>query len=254
MNKQLGLIWVVIGFLRWVAATQGAEGTTPVPTPSDTDLKPRIQALLTEQRNHLLTVTNQLSAHPQLAGDDYIQLGVAIAERFLKRVEDNDAKRLQSLDWSWLQVNEVKEVLDQTEARIKLAATAPPRPDRVPRPTGGPVTIRDGIFYTEATVGDHSKIVQRPCFFDGYGAFSQVAADIPILPKFGVTLVQQERGPSSMNPDGSLNGWGRSILEVFKSATANRIKVDLLLSPHYFPQWAIDQSPDVVPSIDSSVV
>ena len=41
-------------------------------------------------------------------------------------------------------------------------------------------------------------------------------------------------------------GWeahkdGQKLVDDMKRATANKQKVDVLLSPHYFPDWAIKQ-------------
>ena len=203
---------------------------------------------LKEEQEHLTRVQSLILANPQLSGDDYIRLGITTAERFIRRVGTGGPDGKQPLNWSSLQINEIKEVLEQTEVRIKRAVANKISPQLVPQPTGGPVTVHDGIFYTDTTIGKDSPAIQRPFYFNGYGVFTQVAADIPNFRNFGVTLVSQERGPISMNPDGSLNEQGRSILGTLKSAAENGIKVDLLLSPHYFPQWAVAQSPDVLPT------
>jgi len=236
--KRQYLAVAAIGLLLCVGWAPGVHGG------GTTDSGAEVQVRLNEVRAQLAGIKSLMSADPQLARDDYTRLGVAIAERFIRRVETGGPDGKQSLDWSSLQVNELEEVLDQTEARMKAAVA----PRIVPQPTGGSVTVTDGVFYTDTTIGKGSPAVQRPYYFGGYGVFGQVAADIPNFRDLGVTVVSQERGPNSMNPDGTLNDGGLSILDTLKSAAENGIKVDLLLSPHYFPQWAIDQTPDMAPT------
>jgi hypothetical protein len=91
------------------------------------------------------------------------------------------------------------------------------------------------------------KLVQdQPFYFGGYGHFTQVQKDLPNFIDLGATIIQDGRlGPSGMNKDGSFKPIVDTVVETQKEAAANRIKVDYLISPHYFPDWAVKQAPDL---------
>lgn len=204
------------------------------------NVESQIRPLLAGLKARLEAVRASIKAHPAAGEDRYVKLGLSVAERFIERAQRGDLNSLQKPEWTLLQLNEVTQVLDQTQQDI--IRTLAEGPAKVPFPTGGPVEIRDGLFWTETTDGRKS-----PAFFAGYGAFASVARDLPKFQSLGATLVQQERGPSTLNSDGTINPDGRQIVEILQRAAASNIKVDFLLSPHYFPDWAIKQAPDLVP-------
>ena len=141
---------------------------------------------------------------------------------------------VQSNVWSTLQIEEIGGVLDETEKQIDLfrAQKRPPRP--IQFPLGGPVAIRDGLFYTETSAGK-----EWPWFFYGMGHFDEVMKDLPTWREMGATLVQDGRcGPSSMEKDGTLGEGARTLLADLDRADRYGIKTDFLISPHYFPAWA----------------
>ncbi len=184
------------------------------------DIKPKIQVRLKEIQGKMGEIKGLLVSNPKMAEDNYVTLGLTIAERFIDRIQN----RSQTPAWAFLQAEETAWVLDQTHKRIKENA-----PIYFPLPSTGPVAVRDGTFYVE---GD------KPYYFGGYGHFGAVENDIPVFWKFGATLIQQERGPSSMNQDGTLSEGAKSIKATLQKAFASRIKIDMMLSPHYFPGWA----------------
>ncbi len=189
----------------------------------------KIHTLVNEQTSHLAQLESS-AKEKGLSADSYIHMGFAIAHRFIDRV---NGKHLEGADWSLLQMQKVKEVLDRTEKLIgsrKSAVT-------VERPGPGPVELKDGIFYSRG----------KPFFFYGYGHFTDIIKDLPNFWSFGASIVQDgQYGPWSMGPDGKLTKDGQKLVDDMKRATANKQKVDVLLSPHYFPDWAIKQAPDVV--------
>jgi hypothetical protein len=161
-----------------------------------------------------------------------IQLGVHVARRYLDRV--TAAPPVQSMTWSALQLEEIGGVLDETEKQIELFRSQKRGPRPIQFPLGGPVAIRDGLFYTETSAGK-----ARPWFFYGMGHFDEVMKDLPTWREMGATLVQDGRcGPSSMEKDGRLREGARLLLADLARADRCGIKTDFLISPHYFPEWA----------------
>src|SRR5437762_2927929 len=103
--------------------------------------------------------------------DATVTIGLAIAERFIDRLDrDRSGEALQSIAWSKLQIEEVAQVLDETE---RLIGKPPP---------GG------RVFVTE-------DLPAKP-IFAGYGHFDQVAKDLLNFRSLGATLIQDGRcGP-----------------------------------------------------------
>src|SRR2546423_468394 len=50
---------------------------------------------------------------------------------------------------------------------------------------------------------------------------------------------------ASRRHDGTLMDKARVIFETLDRAAASNMRVDYLLSPHYFPEWAMKQAPDI---------
>ncbi|HTL30385.1 MAG TPA: beta-galactosidase, partial [Tepidisphaeraceae bacterium] len=203
------------------------------------------RAKVDEQRTKFKRVLNLLLQHKELSDDAYIKLGVSVAKRFIDRVNDNEQHPKQSIVWSLMQLEEIGGVLDDTEKRIRKSIETHTAPVLVPRPTGSAVELRDGIFRSDVTVA--GKVEEKqPFYFAGYGHFDQVQKDLPNFPELGATMIQDGRlGPSGMNEDGSFKKIVGTVIETQRQAAANRIKVDYLLSPHYFPDWAMKQAPDL---------
>jgi beta-galactosidase GanA len=85
-------------------------------------------------------------------------------------------------------------------------------------------------------------------FFCGYGHFGQVRKDVPLFPGYGVNIIQTEFGPNQVLPTESeikLDGGLKDIADTLDNAAKNNIMVNVLLSPHYFPQWAYDKWPHI---------
>src|SRR4051812_24730602 len=87
-----------------------------------------------------------------------------------------------------MQVEEIAEVLDETDRQIALVQTLA-QPRVVSRPTGSAVRLRVGIFHTDTTAG-----TDRPIVFAGFGHFDAVQRDLPLFEKIGVTAIQDGRG------------------------------------------------------------
>jgi len=183
---------------------------------------------LTEKRDDL---RQQFPSAEQ--NDARVALGLAVTDRFLKRINDAMHKDgVQSLSWSRLQLQELDQVLNETR---KLAAQQAMY--KVTWPANDkPATIKDGVFLRD----------NKPFFYAGYGHFDSIARDLPNFHSLGASLVQDGRsGPSSLSENGSLAGQALSVVANVQKASSLNMSLDFLLSPHYFPDWARKQSPDL---------
>jgi hypothetical protein len=189
-------------------------------------------------KQRLAEVENQLRSTKQ-TNSPYLRLGTAIAERFLDPEKCKTCALQPSLSWTRLQLQEVSQVLDETEQLERARSASPNSPPAGPATSrsvlrSNKVRLRDGIFYNGG----------QPYFFDGYGHFGSVIRDLPDFPAIGVSLVQDgSAGPSSMNADGSLSANATNVLLGLDRAARSGVRVDFLLSPHYYPAWA--EAPDL---------
>lgn len=123
-------------------------------------------------------------------------------------------------------------------ANARHVLANPERDLKVPVYTTGPIETRDGAFWQQG----------RPIFFTGVGHFGQVRHDLPILPEYGLNIIQIEMGPRSVitGPD-TLDEMPirNDILATLDRAAATNVAVNLLISPHYFPDWALAQYPEL---------
>ena len=86
-----------------------------------------------------------------------------------------------------------------------------------------------------------------PVFFCGMGHFGQVRKDMFRWPGYGVNIIQIEVGPSITFPkedEVDLDA-AQAIARVLDEAAKKNVKVNVLLSPHYFPDWAMKKWPNL---------
>lgn len=87
-----------------------------------------------------------------------------------------------------------------------------------------------------------------PLFFCGYGHFFQIMEDMPRWPGYGVNLLQTGiLGPAQalMAEDEASLDTINLVVKLLDDAAKQNVRVDVLLSPHYFPQWAIEKWPHI---------
>jgi len=118
----------------------------------------------------------------------------------------------------------------------------------------GPMQVRNRSLIARV-LEPTGKLKRRPVFLLGYCGWDQVRCDIPVFNDFGVNEAAIEIGPSSVvfPPKDSnelysidLKNLENNILPALAKAEENNISVDLLLSPHYFPKWALEKWPDLI--------
>lgn len=102
-----------------------------------------------------------------------------------------------------------------------------------------------GLSFIGKRKGSKGNTDQGPVFFCGYGHFGQVREDMAKWPQYGVNIIQIEIGPSATFPtenEVSLKA-AHDIVKVLDDAARHNVKVNILLSPHYFPHWAYEKWP-----------
>lgn len=132
------------------------------------------------------------------------------------------------------------------DARLRAARQAPASLPRVPRWTGtARPTVHGASFLAPARAIGEARAVRRPIFFTGYGAFGQVRSDVERFPAYGVNLIQVEFGPNSVFPhEGAVDETSvRETRRLLDRAAKAGVAVNLLISPHYFPEWALAKWP-----------
>ena len=141
-------------------------------------------------------------------------------------------------------VEELSEIEREAESRVREILSGEEKTGFVPRYLTSTATIVNGHF--EATrLLQGGKREHGPVIFTGYGHFDQVRKDIPKFHDYGANIIQIEIGPSSTILEGGEINTGAldDLVTVFDRAAGNNVAVNLLLSPHYMPRWALDRYP-----------
>ena len=106
-----------------------------------------------------------------------------------------------------------------------------------PRFAPGEVRIAGGTFRAQG----------RPVALMGGMGWEQVQRDFDRFPAYGMNAVGFEIGPSATLASLTKvrTDWQAGVESIFAGARRNGLSVMWLLSPHYFPDWAYQQFPDV---------
>lgn len=118
----------------------------------------------------------------------------------------------------------------------------------VPLYRGDTVTIEGAHFRTTVQWPDGTASSDWPVVFNGYlgdiDGFTDRMADLAALK---LSMVSVEIGPSWVLPDEDTIDYTEidRLVEFLETAHQNGIAVNLLISPHYFPEWAWEKWPDI---------
>lgn len=201
--------------------------------------------------------------NPQVRKDAYVQLGIAVADRFQKPIPGGPDGT--EAEWAKLQAREVNQVLDWTQRRIDKLVKGEARPYLMPRPVGRP-EIREGLLYARSRAGEFGEVKTAPYWYSGYmnyaaSAWNTTTDMLSDWPNFGVTLLQNAPSMAFVGP-----GWkpipnkytGKYDLtelpEVLKKAAENGVLLDLGISPHILPEWTYDNDPEVFKSTPAGFI
>ncbi|QHW30800.1 hypothetical protein GZH47_07965 [Paenibacillus rhizovicinus] len=150
---------------------------------------------------------------------------------------------------------ELEALYDEAETNLTAYLNGTKTAKAVPMYVTGRPTVSGGSLIAGTKAEGSDVTQQRPVFLTGYGHFSQAQKDIPQFSDLGANLIQMEIGPNSTvtaPAEGSDADFGidtssiaSGVLPVLQSAADHNVGVSLLLSPHYFPDWALQKWPDL---------
>jgi hypothetical protein len=167
-------------------------------------------------------------------------------EQFIP-LEREDAKKNEQrrADFAIVDFNRA---LDESIKTMKAYLADPKSVPSVPRyQSTGPVKI-DGLNLIGTRKDSQGKIDQGPLFFCGYGHFSQIRTDMHRWPGYGVNIIQSaDFGPNAIFPEeGKIDlTAAERLVKTLDDAAKKNVKVDFLISPHYFPDWARAKWPNL---------
>jgi hypothetical protein len=173
----------------------------------------------------------------------YPKITYTILENFVGFVQE-DAEH-HEVSRAIEQLDELEQMASRLAGELTDALAGNRQFAPVPRWTGEKrATINRSSFVGPVRMPD-GKTVDRPIFFTGYGHFGRVVADMERWPDYGANIIQIEVGPWRVFPaENEKKGEPIQFLkETLDRAQKAGVSICLLISPHYFPQWALEKWP-----------
>jgi len=175
---------------------------------------------------------------------DYITATKEMLDQFMPLARE-DVRRSYEYRTKWA-ITDFNKSLDDAIATMQAYLKDPSLAPVTRRYTTGKVAI-DGLSFIGNRIDSNGKKDRGPLFFCGYGHFTQVRQDIPRFPNYGVNIIQIEVGPSStLTEENKVDLRNlEDIAKVLDDAAKHNVMVTVLLSPHYFPDWAMKKWPQL---------
>lgn len=178
------------------------------------------------------------------------QRGLGAASRVTLTVLDNFIPWVESdlkaelTDRAWDTINVLEGMATRELARVADIEAGRALDFVVPRYAAGKMEVSHAQTLGTRRFPD-GRTERGPVFFTGYGHFRQVRRDVEKFPGYGCNFFQIEFGPRSNLPNETDYSETaiRDFLSVCDRAAASGVAVNLLLSPHYFPGWAMEKWP-----------
>ena len=128
----------------------------------------------------------------------YPQVTFTVLENFVRYAEEDvqHAEVKRSLE----QIDDLERMAARLSKELKEALAGGRRFAAVPRWTGRKrPMVKEGSFLAPVPLPGGGT-VERPVFFNGFGHFGQVVADMEKWPAYGTNMIQIEFGPNSVFP------------------------------------------------------
>lgn len=184
---------------------------------------------------------------------DILERHLSLLRERLRNAADDGEKQFYA-ELAAMTRQDTADALADLSARIERLNTGNALPQTWKFLTS-PVTLENG--WPVAMVADENgKTIRRPVVFAGYGHFTDIDRDITRFQNQGANVVQVEIGPRALfpvegkqtefEPDFSIVD--SRILPLMKKAQENNVKIALLISPHYHPEWLLKKYPELASS------
>lgn len=173
---------------------------------------------------------------------DYPRISLTVLEHFIPWSKEDVARgEVRRASYA---ADDLEQSLARARAEIAALKANPRSAPLVTRYRTGKVGI-EGTHFVGDLVRSDGAAARGPVFFTGYGHFGQVVEDLPLFPDYGVNVIQIEIGPNSVLTAENQVSYDniRNIQAALDRAAKNNVAVCLLLSPHYFPDWAMRKWP-----------
>lgn len=225
--------------LRRAAATL-AEHRQPVTLVTAARIEARLREVEAE-RERLRALVAGLQGQ---GADAYARVTLTVLDHFVPWAREDVVHERPDRAWDAAETMLGMARRANAAAAAIAAGQAPALP--VPRYVTSPLEIQGSSFVGLRQWPD-GRSARGPVFFTGYGHFGQVRQDIEVFPGYGANLIQIEFGPNSVLPaEGRTEERAiRDFLAVCDRAAKAGVGVNLLLSPHYFPGWALEKWPQL---------
>lgn len=175
---------------------------------------------------------------------DYEEVSLTVMKMFVQYGID-DAKNDMKTRAEYV-YNKLTDLADRAENDLNAYLSGEKTPRQANRYVTSDVTT-DGVSF----IAEDSEGSERPMFFTGYGHFAQAVADIPNFQSLGANIIEIEIGPASVVTKGTGEEFGINtstiqsyILSALDRAAENNVAVNVLLSPHYIPDWFKKEYPE----------
>ena len=173
----------------------------------------------------------------------YPLVTATVLENFIGYAEE-DARRGE-VRRSLEQAGDMEEMAARLGRELKEARAGERQFPAVPRWTGEKRPVVKSSSFLAPVRMLNGAMVDRPVFFNGYGHFGRVVADMEKWPDYGVNIIQIELGPSVVFPAENRTNDApvRKLVQTLDRAQKSGVAVCLLISPHYLPDWALKKWP-----------
>lgn len=143
-------------------------------------------------------------------------------------------------------LRELESIARVERERLDRVASGEAREFAVPRFVTSPVETKGADIWADRVWPDGRRERGR-VMLTGFGHFDRVQRELDRLPLLGNSILQMEIGPRSVLPTETTVNTNalKPFFEVAARAARENVQVCLLLSPHYFPDWAFRKWPDL---------
>jgi len=216
---------------------------------------------LTNLQNGKLDTLKKLIEECKAKGiaTDYQEIDLNVIERFMGYYQDD--LNVGRADRAEYVANNLERIADEAIDNLQGYLNGTKDWESVPLFNGGKIELDGYNVIAETRDSLTGETQKRPVFFAGYGHTLTAIDEFGELNKFGTNIGQFETGPRhnitgySDTPDAENimdrfiytdAGWNVRVAKPAEEQKITGQALDLILSPHYFPQWVTDKYPDEV--------